>query len=204
MDNNECYDPECKGCKLSQGKWSATDEELPSPPPGGMIIELKGDEKQGSDDWILNHYGGSEGFLGWMALQPRCHKMELSDLSKPQLQAMGVNIKKIDEALRAFWEKEFPGDAIKRVYIVYFFEGVFDSKPTDYHLHIHLIPRTKAMDILLREEVEGEKVTTIVAWNIYKLTKEKRKEIDSMGYSKNNEKATKALMEFLKKRLKEG
>ena len=207
MSLKEAYDNNCKGCKLSQGKWPKPNkdpkpDELTKPPVGGMIIELK-DKNQAEGDWILNHYGGREGFLGWLALQPKKHKMELCDLEEKELKALGLNIKKIDRFLRAYWKEYFPADPIKRVYVVYFFEGVFDSKPTDYHLHIHLIPRTKAMDILLREELEGEKITTIIAWKIYRLTTDKRKEIDSLGYSKENEKAAKSLMEFIKKNWKE-
>ena len=198
MSLKECdYEENCKGCKLSRGIWlkpNESDETKPKPPPGGMIIELEG-------DWILNHYGDREAFLGWLALQPKYHKMELCDLKLKELEVLGKHIKKIDQALQAYWKDNFPADPIERVYIVYFFESVFDSKPTEYHLHIHLIPRTKAMDILLREEVEGEKITTINAWKIYKLTTDKRKEIDSLGYSKENEKAAKSLMEFLKQEL---
>ena len=46
-------------------------------------------------DWILNHYGGEEGFLGWMALQPRYHREEINQLEVDELEALGGNIKKI-------------------------------------------------------------------------------------------------------------
>ena len=62
MKKEERLKKVCKGCELSKGNGD---------PPGGIIVKLDG-------GWILNHYGGSEGFLGWLALQPSCHRMELA------------------------------------------------------------------------------------------------------------------------------
>jgi diadenosine tetraphosphate (Ap4A) HIT family hydrolase len=155
---DECFSPECDGCKISQGK-----------PINGVtkqVIRL-------GDHWILNHYGGSEGFLGWIALQPRCHRCDLAELTKDEAEALGENIKFIDKALRQYWDEhqEFKNDRIKRIYVVYFFESVYDKPdPTKYHLHIHLIPRPSSFDKLLREYV-GECKSTINAWKIYALTK---------------------------------
>ena len=68
--------------------------------------------------------------------------------------------------LRHYWEIRFPSDRLERVCIVYFFESVFDEPPTDYHLHLHLIPRTRKM-------VGSKHPSDAAAWNILKLTKSK-------------------------------
>jgi diadenosine tetraphosphate (Ap4A) HIT family hydrolase len=138
----------CDGCKRSQG----IDGVI------GGIIELNG-------DWVLNHLNGQDGFLGWMALQPRFHRMELSQLTSSEARVLGINIQKVDKALRNYWSLRFPDDSIQRVYVVYFFESVFDKIPTKFHLHIHLIPRTEMFGQWLQHE-DG---SGIIAWNIYKI-----------------------------------
>lgn len=142
------YDPDCHGCQLSQRL---------KQPFGRVLIPMEG-------GWTLNHYGNKEGFLGWLALQPRDHCMEISDLSTPQAAALGPNLKCINVALRQYWSIEFD-DPIERVYTLYFHEGVFDKEPSPYHLHLHLVPRTRRLDPLLR--ACGE----ILAWDIYKISK---------------------------------
>jgi diadenosine tetraphosphate (Ap4A) HIT family hydrolase len=158
--SGKIFDDNCKGCRISQ----KCEDVL-----GGIVIELNG-------DWTLNHYGGPEGYLGWLALQPRYHRNRLTDLSASETAALGGNIQDIDRALSHYWEKTFKNDPIKRVYVVYFYESVFDKPdPTPYHLHIHLIPRTQSMDTLLRKckWTDSEQAfysSTIVAWNIHKIT----------------------------------
>ena len=145
MDTDE-YDPNCDGCKQSQGD-SVT----------GGIVRL-------GSEWILNHYQGDEGFLGWMALQPRLHRCELAKLASDELATLGENIQKIDSALQAYWQEHFSNDPIKRVYMVYFYESVYDEPtPTSFHLHMHLIPRTQRLDRLLRESTQPKSVHTRLA-----------------------------------------
>jgi diadenosine tetraphosphate (Ap4A) HIT family hydrolase len=136
------YRKKCDGCKTSKGqgdvrKW-------------GGVIKLNG-------NWILNHYRGEEGFLGWLALQPRYHREELTQLEADELEALGGNIKKIDEALGEYWSKHFKGDEIERVYAVYFSEY---SK----HLHFHLIPRTKETKRFLYT------CGSIIPWDVPKIS----------------------------------
>ena len=146
------YDPNCDGCKISQGHKEVT---------GKLVIEMNG-------GWTLNHYGGGEGFLGWLALQPRYHRMELADLTEREAAFLGPNIQRIDLALRQYWSIRFDADPIERVYVVYFLEGVFAKpNPSPYHLHVHLIPRTRRFDPLLRKD--NGSTSTIIAWNIYQL-----------------------------------
>lgn len=54
---NSGEESECPVCKIIQDRKG---------PAGGPVILLK-------SDWTLNQYGGSEGFLGWLTLQPREH-----------------------------------------------------------------------------------------------------------------------------------
>jgi diadenosine tetraphosphate (Ap4A) HIT family hydrolase len=101
--------------------------------------------------WIVNQYAGPEGFLGWLALQPRCHRMEFGELSDRELAAFGPIVKNLDSLLVRYWRETFyPEDEVKRVHLVYFFESVFDEPPTDFHMHFHVIPRTIKTGRLLR------------------------------------------------------
>ena len=152
MRANE-YDPKCDSCKISRGFKQVL---------GKTIIELE-------SGWVLNHYGAPEQtFLGWLALQPRYHRMEISDLSKDEVMALGTHVQRIDSALRQYWSIVFANDPIESLYVTCFHEGRYD-KPTasPYHLHMHLIPRTRKFDALLRM-TDG---STIVAWDIYKIVK---------------------------------
>jgi len=186
----EVYKSCCRGCKISQGI-----EELT-----GGIIELDG-------NWILNHYSSEEGFLGWMALQPRFHRMELKDLTADETRALGGNIQNIDIALRQYWAIRFRDDLIQRVYLVYFFES------TGYHLHIHLVPRTKKFYEL---EAEGCSVLKekkdcpllfaplnkykFIAWNICRINKHKKfpQRYQTKKGNKKSEKEVEALMTYLR------
>ena len=135
------YDPACKGCKISQGHKVV---------PGG-VVGLPG-------EWQLNHYRGTEGFLGWLALQPTAHRMSLAELSQQELCSLGPNLQAVDVALSDYASKAFR-DPLKRLYIVYFFES---AELHPYHLHIHLIPRYAS--------IEGG----LQAWNMPVATKSAR------------------------------
>ena len=97
------YHENCIGCEFSQGI------KIPT----GGIIELSG-------DWLLNLYGGEEGFLGWMALYPRYHRMELGELSTNEANSLGPNIQAIDHALQNYWKIHFPDDQLERNYVLFF------------------------------------------------------------------------------------
>ena len=194
----EIYHDCCMGRKISRG--------IEEPEAGGGIIELDG-------NWILNHYGGEDTFLGRLALQPRFHRMELTDLNTDEANALGKNIQNIDLALRQYWaiNFKFKDDLIERVYVVYFFESVYDKpEPTKFHLHVHLIPRAKSLDPLLREyckpSSDNNCVSTINAWNIYKLSKhDKHKKLPSHYQIKKDnpesKQQVKALMTYLRGQL---
>ena len=123
------YESTCAGCSRSQGLDTVV----------GGIAKLSG-------DWVVNQYTGSEGFLGWLALQPRFHRRSLSDLTESEATTLGPNIQALDRVLTRYWLHQFPADRVERVYIVYMFESEFiDPLPKEqFHLHIHLIPRTEA------------------------------------------------------------
>ncbi|MCH7887028.1 MAG: hypothetical protein IIA58_03610 [Candidatus Marinimicrobia bacterium] len=187
---------ECEGCQISRGE----NTEIK-----GRIISL-------DEYWVLNHYSSKQAFLGWLALQPRNHRMELTDLKREELIALGIHIQNIEMGLRQYWSIHFKDDLLERVYVVYFFEGIFDKKnnepdPCKFHLHFHLIPRPNSFDKteLLREDEKEESKTTINAWNIYKLNQcEKYQEKLRSDYKLNfeeesaeSEQKVSALMEFL-------
>jgi diadenosine tetraphosphate (Ap4A) HIT family hydrolase len=133
------YKDGCKGCDISR--------EIERKPGG--IIHFEG-------DWILNHYAGDEGFLGWMALQPRFHRMKFTDFTDDETKALGKNIQDINTALCEYWSIHFPKDPLEKLYMVCFHES------EEYHIHIHLIPRSK--------ELGGEDPTKYMAWKTFKRT----------------------------------
>lgn len=146
---NEC----CNSCKLSRGQ----------DPKNRIIINLQG-------DWILNHYNGSEGFLGWLALQPRYHYMGIAELGDDETNTIGNNFANIIKCLKNYKEGVFSNHEIERVYVIFFGEGCFDRpKPSCYHMHFHIIPRLKCFDDFLRE-YDSLNNSSINAWNIYKLS----------------------------------
>ena len=130
------YIKDCEGCNISLGLKKV---------PGG-IIEL-------GKYWVANHYMGSEGFLGWLALQPREHYLKMQDLPCEVAKEMGIAIKNLSNLLTEYWEWEWKDDNLERIYVTFFFESFFNTSETKtkYHLHIHLIPRTKNMKTLMNE-----------------------------------------------------
>jgi galactose-1-phosphate uridylyltransferase len=74
-------------------------------------------------------------------------RMELSDLSEHEATSLGRNIQNVDHALRQYWSIRFESDLIQRVYVTYFHDSVFgnsnlDHQSQEWHMHMHLIPRT--------------------------------------------------------------
>ncbi len=111
--------------------------------------------------WMLNHYGGTEAFLGWLAMQPVKHSIALACLSDREAKALGPNIKRVETCLRSVWEGIHPDDPIERVYVAYFLES------SGYHLHVHLIPRVRSAAALLRSLSDDNSVD---AWRTPKLS----------------------------------
>lgn len=150
------YKQGCDGCQRSDGCGDVADR--------GGIIRLPG-------DWILNHYGGREGFLGWMALQPKFHREQLQDLKPAECKELGRAVRNIEEGLRKYWKQHFHRDPLTRMYVLYFSEY-------SEHLHFHLIARPKSIrELTLRRkscngyvEIQNEQVK-VEAWNIYLATK---------------------------------
>jgi diadenosine tetraphosphate (Ap4A) HIT family hydrolase len=138
MDKKE-YEEDCERCDISQRSILL---------PGG-IIELQG-------DWILTQYNEKESFQGWMVLQPRCHRRELTDLTKDEGDLFVKNIQRVDTVLRQYWSIKFPDDPIERTYVTSF------SEAEGLHLHFHLIPRTRGLGQGNPQEY--------VAWRIFELT----------------------------------
>jgi len=110
---------ECKSCQLPNS----------GEPP--LILE---------NGWMVNHYGGKEGYLGWLALSPVRHVMSVGELSEIESKALGISVNRLDRALRAYWPIAF-GEALDRVYVCHFFEGNALGDSESWHLHFHIIPR---------------------------------------------------------------
>jgi hypothetical protein len=45
--------------------------------------------------WMLNHYGGKEALLGWMALSPVRHVEQIHQLDADELQALGGHLQSV-------------------------------------------------------------------------------------------------------------
>jgi diadenosine tetraphosphate (Ap4A) HIT family hydrolase len=130
--------------------------------PGG-VISLPG-------GWSVNHYGGSEGFLRGLALQPFGHRMCLQDLTGEELEKLGPNLQALDRELTAYWEQQFPDDPLRRVYVLYFFETAFKSGARErFHLHVHVIPRSDRIGEALKGPDE-DGILSVDGWHIRTLT----------------------------------
>jgi diadenosine tetraphosphate (Ap4A) HIT family hydrolase len=108
-----------------------------------------------SENWTLNHYGGPEGFLGWLALQPARHIVTLGGLTPAEYNELGSQVFRIDAAMVEHWPTAF-GDVISRLYVAYFYESPYLDPHDEFHLHIHLIPRFASLP------------KTMFAWNIHR------------------------------------
>lgn len=93
------------------------------------------------EHWTVNQYMGESGFPGWLVMQPIRHRMRIQDFESEELQEFWVQFMRVESALREAWPKVFPGDVVERVYITLFFENVEKV----WHLHFHVVPRTKRM-----------------------------------------------------------
>ena len=89
------------------------------------------------DHWFLNHYNGYEGFLGWLILSPIKHREKLSELTPEETKGLGGHIRNVEIVLKKYWDEQFRNDEFWKIYVVSF------SESKGYHLHFHLIPRTK-------------------------------------------------------------
>lgn len=172
------YEESCKGCLLAAGLECVV----------GGVVHL-------DEHWMVNHYGGAEGFLGWMALQPRAHRMSILDLTPGELSGFGPAIQRVQRLLTKCWRERFPRDELTRVYVTYFFESVF-NEPTasPYHLHVHLIPRPTSLDPVLREATSKVE-SSINAWKVATATARS----DFPKDYRKNDQAYKDLMDSMRK-----
>jgi diadenosine tetraphosphate (Ap4A) HIT family hydrolase len=198
MKREKCEN-KCFGCMISNGQEKNVKKR-------GGIIKLKG-------DWILNHYGSSESFLGWLTLQPKNHLTYLSELSKYQASSLVTNIQNIDKALHDYWGKYFGTNELLLIYTVFLFESFLEKELGTCHLHLHLIPRTRSLDELkIFNDVTCntktgnmiiEKLTTTpTGWRIYLASKHpdfpSKYKVPS---NKRGNKKASDLMKFLRKHL---
>ena len=147
----------CNGCK------TAADESRSIRLPGG---------------WSLNHYGGDEGFFGWLALQPIEHRLTLRDLSEVEAAALGPNLGRLEQGIYGYWQSA--GQPADRVYAMYFLESQLESGHS-WHLHIHVVPRFRCLAELMPLSDGG-----IDAYCIAKLSDKLPVELDRAAFAKKN------------------
>jgi diadenosine tetraphosphate (Ap4A) HIT family hydrolase len=115
-------------------------------------------------------------------------------LSPEEASEMGTAILKVKKGLKDYWKEEWPEDRFDRLYVTYFFESVFGNKPNEYHLHIHLILRTKKMRALISKQ------GNINCWEIYKISSMDGFPEEYLRYEERVEKLMKALRERISPR----
>ncbi len=118
---------DCRGCLRASGQ-----EEV----DGGRILL--------GTHWTVNHYDDRDGFLGWLVVQPIQHRMVSSELTKKELQEFGVVTCRLENALKVSYDKIYPGDKVKIIYLVRLGESTLGRRP-QWHLHYHMIPRTASV-----------------------------------------------------------
>ena len=114
--------------------------------------------------WSVNHYGGSEGFFGWLALQTAKHRCTLRDLVRTEVEALGPNLRRLESGIYKYWENR--GRPVSRVYVMYFLEGQLEAGH-DWHFHVHVVPR---FERLKRPMGKPHKPDEIDAYQIAKLS----------------------------------
>jgi diadenosine tetraphosphate (Ap4A) HIT family hydrolase len=139
----------CKSCE------TAVDAKKSVKLPGGL--------------WSANHYGGSEGFFGWLALQPIAHRRTLAELTRAESRALGPAIRMLENGIDRYWRER--RHRVERVYVMYFLEGLLEPGGDPSHLHFHLVPRFEALGPSMsgKTDVVGELVPGIDAYLIGKL-----------------------------------
>ena len=103
----------------------------------------------------MNHYGGSEGFFGWLALQTVQHRCNLRELRRSEAKALGPNLRRLEKGIYRYWKTH--RRQVDRVYVMYFLEGQLERKEGHkYHLHIHLVPRFHVLKpLILKRDKRG-------------------------------------------------
>ena len=131
----------CECCTIIDGEGSGFRAN-------NYIVELEG-------GWVLNHCGGENTYLGYLILQTKCHRVDFGDLSPEEAKSLGMNIKRINDSIRKYWESIYPEDQVELVHVAYLNETPYirrhiylSNRPQlsrESHVHIHLLTRTRKM-----------------------------------------------------------
>ena len=135
--------PNCKGCETADN--------------GAKSVRLPG-------GWSVNHYGGPEGFFGWLALQTVKHRGTLSDLRPTEAATLGPNLRKLETGIYKYWKGH--GRPVDRVYVMYFLEGQLEAGH-EWHFHVHVVPRFQELKRLMGKPHMPEEID---AYQIAKLS----------------------------------
>ena len=128
--------------------------------------------------WSLKQYEGVEGFFGWLALQTVKHRMKLGDLSASEARALGSHLRDLEKGIYSYWRRR--GHAVDRIYVMYFLESLLTDSP-EWHLHISLVPRFRALRRLLIRRYVG-----VDAYQIAKLRSKLPHFLDRRAYRKEH------------------
>jgi len=118
----------CRSCEIARGTRNVE----------GGIIQL-------GTCWMANHYQDSrDRFLGWLVLQPKKHRVDSSEMTSRELREFGGVSQRLETALKRACDSMFFGDRVEIVYVVRLAESTVERRP-QWHLHWHMIPRTRSM-----------------------------------------------------------
>jgi hypothetical protein len=148
----------CKSCQFI---------ENPAEVVGGVLQVTNGSK------WRVNHNQSSETILGWLALQPVECKPTLAELSNETLNDLGLALVSVQKSMKKIWEEQFLDDPLERIHTVSFMESEFDKydnqqKPDSFHIHIFLIPRSKLLGKVIRQQLK-KGPEQYLAWHDYKM-----------------------------------
>jgi len=126
--------------------------------------------------WSVGHYGGGEGFLGWLALQTVEHRLGLTDLTLDEAARLGPILHGLEKGVYNYWQSR--DRPIGRVYVMYFLEGLLEKKRTNgrWHLHFHIVPRFEELKPSMsgKKDVLGDTISGVDAYLIAKLRANRR------------------------------
>ncbi len=180
INHHVLFDPRCRACQLAHAQ-------------DNYAVDLGG-------GWTVNSYRGSEGFLGWLALTPRQHRVRLCELTRREAASLGSVIQWLDSALSAYWQAAFSDDPLQRVYVAYFSETVDDPNESErWHLHWHVLPRPRSLRWVYEDSDRG-------VWGIHRAHCDPRfptrYKLEGRGEERARDSRVQALITFLRARLR--
>jgi len=103
------------------------------------------------------------------------------------LDSLGSALGSVQRAMKRVWTEQFADDPLERIHTVNFMEREFDQPPLkeSFHVHIFLIPRSKLLGKVIRQQLTKVSEEQYVAWHDYKIF-QRIKDQDSSGLLEMN------------------